>query len=212
MRMTTRFAKRQSLCGAALSVWLAVTALAATTGLALAEGTQPPASANTAQQTPSPPPASKPGFWRQVGHELGHWWDASVGYFRDRMKETPRAFVDFGKKSGDIAKSTAVATQEGMKEGVQKTFDASKDAATAIVRLPNTRVIDVHERCITAPNGGADCSSAATTACRGKGFSSGRPLDSRTGEQCPDTVLQSGRQPAKGECPLETVVLRVVCQ
>jgi hypothetical protein len=212
MRITMKFARRRSFCGAALSVWLAAMPLAATMGLALADGDQPPSPPNAAQQKTSPPPASKPGFWHEVGHELGHWWDISVGYFRDRIKETPGAFLDFGKKSGDAAKSTAVATQEGMKEGVQKTLDVSKDAATTIVRLPNTRVVDVHQRCVTAPNGAPDCGATAAIACRSKGFSGGRPLDSRTGEQCPDTVLQSGRQPAKGECPLETVVLRAVCQ
>ena len=195
-----------------MAVWLGAATFAATTGLALADGNQAPPAANTAQQKPSPPPAAKPGFWNQVGHELGHWWDVSVGYVHDRIKETPGAFVDFGKKSGDAAKSTAVATQEGMKEGMLKTFDASKDAATTIARLPNTRVIDVRERCATAPNGAPDCSAAAAIACRSKGFSGGRPMDSRTGEQCPDTALLSGRQPAKGECPLETVVLRAVCQ
>jgi pyruvate/2-oxoglutarate dehydrogenase complex dihydrolipoamide acyltransferase (E2) component len=200
-------------------VWV-VTAviLFVATGRAHAENTQvPPASV----QAPSPPAAptaptaaaprppqtsapDKPGFF----HDLGRWWDGSIGYLHDKIKAAPGTFEDIGKKSGDAAKGAAVATGEGMK----KTFDVSKDAATTIVRLPNTRVVDVHERCANAANGAPDCASAATSACRSKGFSGGKPLDSRTGEACPDTALASGKVPAKGECPLETVVLRAVCQ
>lgn len=124
------------------------------------------------------------------------------------MKAAPGTFEELGKKSGDAAKDAAVATQEGMK----KTFDVSKDAATVIGRLPNTRVVEVHERCATAANGAPDCAAAATAACRSKGFNGGQPLDSRTGEACPDKALVSGKPPAKGECPLEAVVLRAVCQ
>jgi hypothetical protein len=156
---------------------------------------------------PRPPQTSapdKPGFF----HDLGRWWDGSISYLHDKIKAAPGTFEDIGKKSGDAAKGAAVATGEGMK----KTFDVSKDAATTIVRLPNTRVIEVHERCATAANGAPDCAAAATSACRSKGFSGGKPLDSRTGEACPDTALASGKVPAKGECPLETVVLRAVCQ
>ena len=127
----------------------------------------------------------KPGFL----HELGHWWDGSIGYLHDKIKAAPGTFEDIGKKSGDAAKGAAVATQEGMK----KTLDVSKDAAVVIGRLPNTRVVDVHERCAIAGNGAPDCAAAATIACRAKGFSGGKPLDSRTGEACPDTKLASGK-------------------
>lgn len=215
-----RFTKRKGFCGAAM-VWFAVAAfLVVAAGHSLAESAQaPPAGA---VQTPVPPAAptppiadaprippqpaapDKPGFFR----ELGRWWDGSISYLHDKTKATPGTFEDIGKKTGDVAKDAAVATGEGMK----KTFDVSKDAATTIVRLPNTRVVEVHARCATAGNGAPDCAAAATTACRGKGFSGGKPLDSRTGEVCPDTALASGKTPARGECPLETVVLRAVCQ
>ena len=49
---------------------------------------------------------------------------------------------DIDKKSGDAAKGRRAPPRgDAMKNAV----DATKDAATAIVRLPNTRVIDVHE-------------------------------------------------------------------
>lgn len=219
MPIMRRLIKRNSCCGTAL-VWV-VTAviLFVANGRALAESTQaPPAAAVPAPSPPAAPTAptaavprppqtsapDKPGFF----HDLGRWWDGSISYLHDKIKAAPGTFEDIGKKSGDAAKGAAVATGEGMK----KTFDVSKDAATTIVRLPNTRVVDVHERCANAANGAPDCAAAATSACRSKGFSGGKPLDSRTGEACPDTALASGKVPAKGECPLETVVLRAVCQ
>jgi hypothetical protein len=215
--------KRNGFCGTAV-VWLAAVAfLAVAAGPGRAENTQAPPAAAGAVPTPSPPAApiaptaaaprppqpsapEKPGFL----HELGHWWDGSIGYLHDKIKAAPGTFEDIGKKSSEAAQGAAVATQEGMK----KTLDVSKDAAVVIGRLPNTRVVDVHERCAIAGNGAPDCAAAATIACRAKGFSGGKPLDSRTGEACPDTKLASGKTPApgRGECPLETVVLRAVCQ
>jgi len=222
MLTMTRFAKRKSFCGAAV-LWLAVAAFSVTAaGGAVAEDAQTPPSGGGAVHAPSPPTAptsptaaapqtppqpatpGKPSFF----HEMGRWWDGSIDYLRDKMKAAPGTFEDIGKKSGDAAKGAAVATGEGMK----KTFDVSKDAATAIGRLPNTRVVEVRERCATAANGAPDCAAAATNACRSKGFNGGQPLDSRTGEVCPQTTLRSSKPPVKSECPLETVVLRVVCQ
>jgi hypothetical protein len=215
-----RLIKRNGFCGAP-AVWLVAASMSVVAaGPALSENSQAPPTAS-AVQAPSPsvaptaptavapqPPqssaATKPGFF----HDLGRWWDGSIGYLHDKIKAAPGTFEDIGKKSGDAAKGAAVATEEGMK----KTFDVSKDAATTIVRLPNTRVVEVHERCATAGNGAPDCAAAAALACRSKGFSGGKPLDSRTAEACPDTALASGKVPAKGECPLETIVLRAVCQ
>ncbi|MGO9701579.1 MAG: hypothetical protein ACLPX7_20205 [Xanthobacteraceae bacterium] len=218
----TTFARQKGFCGAAL-LWLAVAAFSvAAVGHSLAEDAQTPSGGTSAVQAPAapappnPPTAAvprmppqpsapaKPGFFQEVGR----WWDGSIGYFRDKIKAAPGTFEDIGKKSGDAAKGAAAATGEGMK----KTFDVSKDAATAIGRLPNTRVVEVRERCATAANGAPDCAAAATNVCRSKGFNGGQPLDSRTDEVCPQTALRSSKPSVKSECPLETVVLRVVCQ
>ena len=171
--------KRNGFCGTAV-VWLAAVAfLAVAAGPGRAENTQAPPAAAGAVPTPSPPAApiaptaaaprppqpsapEKPGFL----HELGHWWDGSIGYLHDKIKAAPGTFEDIGKKSGEAAKGAAVATQEGMK----KTLDVSKDAAVVIGRLPNTRVVDVHERCAIAGNGAPDCAAAATIACRSQGI------------------------------------------
>ena len=220
--------QRNSFCRAAI-VWLGVAAISVlAAGAVLAENTQaPPAAA--AVQAPTPPAApiaptaaaprpphssapAKPSFF----HDLGHWWDGSIGYLHDKMKAAPGTFEELGKKSGDAAKDAAVATQEGMK----KTFDVSKDAATVIGRLPNTRVVEVHERCATAANGAPDCAAAATAACRSKGFNGGQPLDfahrggvPRQGAGVRKTACQGRMSARSGRPPrrLSVICLPVIC-
>jgi len=90
--------------------------------------------------------------------------------------------------------------------------EITKNAATSLAKLPNTRVVEVHERCTKAPNGASDCETAAAAACRGKGFASGRPLDVRTMEKCDTGALASSQVAGQHDCPVETVVTRAVCQ
>ncbi len=149
--------------------------------------TQPPAAAPPSPQPrglfPLQPSAvNRPQFL----NDFAHWWDSA----RDKLE-------DFKKQSDDAAKNAAQAT---------------KEAATTIVRLPGVRMVEARERCPVAPNGAPDCRAAATNVCRSKGFSGGNPVDVRSSENCPSAVLLSGRLPAAGECPVETVVLRAICQ
>jgi hypothetical protein len=137
---------------------------------------------------------------------------------------------DDGNAAAGAAQSAAAATQGAMKSAVEVTkgaastatdamkgaMEATKNAATVIVRLPNTRVVELHETCVRAPNGGADCAAAAANGCRAKGFAGGTPLDTRTGAACdtkqPDArQLQAGQTPAV-RCAVEAVVTRAVCQ
>jgi hypothetical protein len=182
---------------------------------------------------PQSPPAYKPGFL----HQLKVWWDDSIAVFDTKGKDTPGKADDLNRKSDDAAKSAvdaakdatksaATATQDAMKNAVEATkgaattatdamknaMEATKNAATAIVRLPNTRIVDVHETCARAPNGAPDCAAAAASGCRGKGFNTGNPLDVRTAEKCDTTALQAGHLPGQRECAVETVVIRAVCQ
>ena len=165
-----------------------------------------PGAAATAPPSPSPPPpaANKPGFL----HELGSWWNGSIAYFSAKLNDARGKFEDLGKTSKEAAKGAATATQEAMKNAV----DVSKDAAGVVVRLPNTRLIEMRERCDKAPNGAPDCAAAAANGCRAKGFTGGTSLDVTTAENCPAPTLLSRQKPAKGECPVETVVTRAVCQ
>ena len=65
-----------------------------------------PADRGRAAHTAATIAPDKPGFF----HELGRWWDGSIGYLHDKIKAAPGTFEDIGKKSGDAAKGAAVAT------------------------------------------------------------------------------------------------------
>lgn len=174
-------------------------------------GSPPAAAAPTAQPAPAPttppaasafppqppPPTEKRGFL----NDFGKWWDQSVADFKAKWKEQQSKLDDFNKQSTDAAKDAATATSQAM-----------KNAADAVVHLPVSRVIEVQEKCPLAGNGAADCTAAATNACKGKGFTTGQPLDVRTAEKCADSLWVSGQAPAPADCPVETVVLRAACQ
>ena len=180
-------------------------------GAAIANDSQPAAGANTTQQVPaasssaaSPPGSSlpqqpaapfKPGFL----HQLGEWWNQGFGDFNTKMKNAKDQLDDLG--SSQPAQDATTATT-----------DALKNAADAVVRLPTTRMFELHDKCQPAPNGAPDCPTAATIACRGKGFSAGKPMGISTSQVCSPAALMSGREPGPGDCHDETYVLGVVCQ
>lgn len=208
--MMTRSAhsrRYRALAMTSLTGWLLATALSPPT-IAFAQTTpQPPqngaAPAQAAPQAPAPtaqaagpvaqprglfptqppPTAGQPGFI----YEFGRWWDSTT-------------------HAG--ANSAAEATQDALKHAAE----ATKEAATALIRIPAGRFIEVHQRCALAPNGAPDCRSAAANVCRAKGFQDGNPINVQSSQNCPPAVWMSGRQPTAGECPQETVVLMVACR
>ncbi len=99
-----------------------------------------------------------------------------------------------------------------IKETFGKTGKAARDATDALTKLPGARVIEARERCNVAANGSPDCVAAAETVCKGKGFVSGKSLETQATQKCPPQVWLSGRTPTEGECPTETYVIRSVCQ
>ena len=151
-----------------------------------------------------PAPANKPGFL----HQLEVWWNDSFGDFNAKMKSAKDKLDDYNKQQDKTAKETSAATEQALKDAAQVT----KDAATAVVKLPITRVFEFHDRCQIAGNGAPDCQTTATNACRTKGFDSGQPLDISTSQECPARVMLSGRPPVEGECKDVTVILRAVCR
>jgi hypothetical protein len=160
----------------------------------------PPPPAATGPAAPSAPPSSadaNPGFL----HEFGRWWNESVAKFGSNMKDAQKKLDDFNQGQRDAAK-----------EAMKNAATATKDAATAIVRLPGTRAIEVHQACPKAPNGAPDCLEAAVNACRGKGFNTGKPLDVSSSEKCVTTMWLSGQ--SQGECRVETetILARALCQ
>jgi flagellar hook-basal body complex protein FliE len=104
----------------------------------------PAATPPTAAAPASPPPPaadSKPGFLQ----EFGRWWKESIAKFGTNMKDAQKKLDDFNK-----------GQQNAAKEAMKNAAEATKDAATAIVRLPGTRAIEVHQACPKAPNGAPD--------------------------------------------------------
>jgi hypothetical protein len=201
------FAKPRSV-GATIAVWLFAAALLVVAGIAAAEDGQPASGGATETAppaaSPAPPSANKPGFL----HELWQWWDNSISGLGARMQDARSKVENLNRKSTDAVKGAASATQDAMKS----TAEATKGAASTLLRLPNTRVIEIRERCTPAPNGAPDCQAAATNACRGKGFNTGQPLDVVSAEKCPPAALLSAQKTGVLDCPVETVVSRAVCQ
>ena len=132
---------------------------------------------------------------------------SAVTTTQDAMKNAVEATKGAASSAVEATKGAASTATDAMKGAVE----ATKNAATAIVRLPNTRVIQVNEVCARAPNGGSDCASAAATGCRAKGFNGGSPLDVRTASRCDPKPPQAGQMPTV-QCSPESVVTRAVCQ
>lgn len=200
--------------------WVVIVPLAAVLAAAAvdqsqADDTQAPASA-AAVQAPAPPPgglpaqppppANQPGFL----HQLGVWWNDGFADLNAKMKAAKQKMDDYSKKQDAAAQETSAATAQALKDAAQ----ATKDAATAVVKLPATRVFELHERCLKAGNGAPDCETTATEVCKAKGlgFTIGKPLDVSTSQECPARVVLSGRTPVEGECQDVTMLLRAVCQ
>jgi hypothetical protein len=141
--------------------------------------------------------------------------DAAKDAPKEATKDTPKSPVtatqDAMKNAVDVTKGAATAAATAATDAMKNAVDATKDAAAALARLPNTRVVDVHETCARAPNGAHDCAVAAATGCRGKGFNDGKPLDVRTAQKCEPKPLQPGQMPGM-QCGTEAVVIRAVCQ
>ena len=127
---------------------------------------------------------------------IGRWFDEQAANMKSTFKDAGKKFETFGHEAGVAAKTTA---------------EGAKEAADAVARIPNARVIRGHEKCNNAPNGAPDCVAAANSMCKAKGFDSGKSVDMTTADVCPPKVLLSGRSSGPG-CRNETFVSRVLCQ
>lgn len=209
-----------ALCAAAVGLAAAedgkAPAAAAPAAPAPAESAAPPTSAATAPPAaPAPTAADRPGFL----HQLREWWDQSLSGLSAGMQDARSKVENLNQKSTEAAKNAASATQDAVKnaatatqDAMKSTAEATKDAASTLFKLPNTRVIEIRERCPPAPNGAPDCQTAAANACSGKGFGGGQPLDVVSTEKCPPATVLSAQRPGETECPVETVVSRAICR
>lgn len=137
-------------------------------------------------------PAEDQGFFASIGH----WFDQQAANFNSNLNAARSKVENFGREAGIAAKTTV---------------EGAKDAADAVARIPNTRVVTGHEKCVLAPNGAPDCVAAVNAICKAKGFGSGKSVDMTTAEVCPAQVYLSGRSSGPG-CHTETFVSRVICQ
>jgi hypothetical protein len=121
---------------------------------------------------------------------IGRWFDDGTTKFKSNLQGAQQSFDEFA----------------------DQTRDAAKDATGAVMGLPNARIVTVRERCAAAQNGAPDCQAAAAAACRGKGFQTGKSVDTQSEHKCPAQVLLKGRAPNDAECSTEIFVTRAVCQ
>jgi hypothetical protein len=140
-------------------------------------------------------PAPKPPDEGFLG-SIGRWFEQQGENISSTFKDAGKKFENFGHEAGVAAKTTA---------------EGAKDAAGAVVRIPNARVVTGHETCRNAPNGAPDCVAAAMTMCKAKGFESGKSMDMTTSLVCPPKVLLQGRSSGP-ECHDVTFVSRAFCQ
>lgn len=140
---------------------------------------------------PGPKPADE-GFLGSIGR----WFEQQGENIKSTFRDAGKNVENLGREAGVAAKTTA---------------EGAKDAAGAMVRIPNARVITGHEKCRNAPNGAPDCIAAALTMCKAKGFETGKSMDMTTAQVCPPKVLMSGRTTGP-DCRDETFVSRAFCQ
>ena len=139
-------------------------------------------------QPQAQPPAATPGG---VFGTIGRFIDEQIGKVTITLKSPPDP-LQVGK-AGETATTVA------------------KETVGAVVRLPNTWVIDGRERCLMAPNGAPDCLAATERMCKRKGYTTGRSLDIQTAQKCPAEVW-IGRSSKDTACTPEAFVTRAVCQ
>ena len=164
---------------------------------ALAQEAQSPKPAPAPDPNPAQSP-NGPGFFLlpplppqpNLVETFGRWLDQGTTKFRTDMQGAQETFDKLGNQ----------------------TRDAAKDATDAMIGLPNTRIVTARERCGAARNGSPDCQAAVDAFCRGKGFQSGKSLDTQSELKCPAKVLLEGRSPNDTECRTEIFVTRAVCQ
>src|SRR5262249_18396524 len=187
--MTSRSEKLATGVSAALACALVVACAVLMGVCALAQEARPPGEIPAAANPPAtsdPTSTARPGLVDSVG----------------------RWFADGTTK----LKSDLQGPQQTLDQLVGQPRDPARDVAGVVMGLPNARMLPVGERCAVAANGGPDCQAAAMTACRGKGFGTGKSLDTQSEQKCPAQVLLRGRAANEAECKTETFVTRALCQ
>jgi hypothetical protein len=184
---TIRFGASATVARAALGACAMFLALSALAQDAPSQSPSPGQNSSAPSSNPSAPaPNVAPGFVDAVGR----WLEEGTSRLKSDLQGAQERFDQFGTQ----------------------TREAAKDATGAVIGLPNARIVAARERCAVAQNGGPDCQNAAMTLCQGKGFQTGKSLDTQSERKCPARLLLERRAPNDTECPTETFVTRAVCQ
>ncbi|MSP46491.1 MAG: hypothetical protein EXQ83_11705 [Xanthobacteraceae bacterium] len=152
------------------------------------------------------PPPDAPPPKQGVFESIGRWFDQSVTNFRDHLRGAKRKMDDLG----DDAAANSKDFNDKAAEAGKNAADATRRAVDAVAKLPTARMMQGHERCITAPNGAPDCLAAAEVLCRKHGFATGKSMDFTSAEECPARALLG--QTPRGECTTVTFISRAICQ
>lgn len=177
--------------------------------LAAAQQSVPPA--EPVPPAVQPAPAPEPGGLLE---SIGRWFDQSTAGFRSHLEGAKGSLDDFNQRAAATGKNigdTAVEVGRSAVGAGVAAADVTKDAVGTVAKLPLTRVVTGRERCETAPNGAPDCLAAAEALCRKNGFSTGKSVDFTSAEQCPPSVMLSGRQ-SDAACTTVTFISRAMCQ
>jgi hypothetical protein len=149
------------------------------------------ATADAAAPTPPGPGSNAPGFI----DTLGRWLEEGATKLKSEMQSAQERMGERMDRLGNQAR------------------ESTKDATGAVTGLTNTRIVIAREQCVVAANGAADCQAAAVTLCRGKGFATGKSLDTQTEQKCKSgRFLLEGRVPSSADCPTNIFVTRAMCQ
>ena len=152
-----------------------------------------PAAALAQETTPAAPPAvPQSGFFANVGR----WLDQQAASAKTAWQGMGAQVRNFGREAGIAAKTGA---------------DTAQQAAGAMTKLHNARVVTGYERCGVAANGAPDCQPAVNALCRSHGLERGTSLEMTAAEDCPVKVYLAGRNNG-AECTSFTFVSRALCQ
>ena len=165
-------------------------------GAALCQNAAPPASPGAQQAAPEQP-AAAPSEAAPPTNPPAH-------------QENPGLINEIGKMFNKLPAWKSPG--ETIDDLNARAKDAAKDATDTLSRLATPSMVTGRLACPASANGAPDCQAAAISACRGKGFNTGQPVDIRTAEKCTTSLWVSGQNPASTDCPAETVVLRASCQ
>jgi len=205
--ITSRMTRRLTACGCAMLACALLAAVPLRAQEAQPAQPAPPAQEPAPAQAPAPvQPAApfQPGFI----DALGRWLGDSKAKLDERLKST----TDAAKGAVGSANKGAADAAKNAADAAKSAADAARQAAGSVVLLPGTRVVNGHERCPLAANGGADCAGGADALCRAKGYGSGRHLEVTSSERCRPRLRFANGPRIERNCSTETFVTRAVCQ